>query len=322
MVLGVPTPAEVLSRVRSDVDRAALRARNGIKYAAGIDRPTVGTTPKDVVWRRGRAELWRYRSDAVAFSPPLFITMSLISRSYVLDLSPGNSFIEKLLRAGFDVFLLDWGTTDERDAANTLEDYVDGYLATAIERACATAGAEEVNLFGYCFGGVLALLLTARHPELPIRSLTTMATPVDMEQMGLFAELFRDGRLKPDTVLDGTGNAPPDVVRQAFRVLKPTAEIAQYATLWENLWNDEYMVSYAAMGRWTRDHIPFAGAALRQVVEMLVRRNGLMTDAVALGGEPVHLADITCPFLNVIAERDHIVPAAAGTMWPRRLSIS
>jgi polyhydroxyalkanoate synthase len=30
-----------------------------------------------------------------------------LSRSYVLDLSPGNSFIERSLAAGFDVYLLD-----------------------------------------------------------------------------------------------------------------------------------------------------------------------------------------------------------------------
>jgi hypothetical protein len=26
----------------------------------GIDRPKVGTTPKSTVWRRDKAELWRY----------------------------------------------------------------------------------------------------------------------------------------------------------------------------------------------------------------------------------------------------------------------
>ena len=50
----VPSPQTVLDRVRRDVERNALRARNGIKLVAGVDRPGVGQTPKDVVWQRGR----------------------------------------------------------------------------------------------------------------------------------------------------------------------------------------------------------------------------------------------------------------------------
>ena len=95
------------------------------------------------------------------WAPPFLIVFSLVSRSYVLDLTPGNSFVEQLVAAGFDVFLLDWGVPDERDANNLLEDYVLGYLPAAIDRTRQVAGCDEVNMFGYCFGGDLALLYSA-----------------------------------------------------------------------------------------------------------------------------------------------------------------
>lgn len=300
------------ARVRREVERNAQRARNGIKLAAGVDSSRVGRTLKDVIWERDRCQLWRYRSDRVTYQPPLFIVFSLVSRSYILDLSPGNSFVEHLRDAGFDVFLLDWGVADERDAGNTLEDYVDGYLPAGIERALEASGADEVNLLGYCFGGVLTLMSVAHNPELPVRSMTTIATPVDFSGMGLFAELFRDGRLQIDDLIDNTGNVPPGVVRQAFRVLKPTADAAQYATLLENMWNDDYMVAYQAMTHWTNEHIPFPGAAARQTVEMLVGENGMMADRLRLANERISLSDVRCPLLNVVANRDHIVPPAAA----------
>jgi polyhydroxyalkanoate synthase subunit PhaC len=53
-----------------------------------------------VVWRHGRCELWHYRNDSIRVTPPLLIVFSLISSGYILDLSPGNSFIERLLAAG------------------------------------------------------------------------------------------------------------------------------------------------------------------------------------------------------------------------------
>jgi polyhydroxyalkanoate synthase len=305
-------PIAAVGRVRREVERHARRARNGIRLAAGVDTPAVGQTPKEVVWERDRCQLWRYRSDRVAYHPPLFIVFSLVSRSYILDLTPGNSFVEHLRDAGFDVFLLDWGVPDERDAANTVEDYVDGYLPAGIERALEVSGAGEVNLLGYCFGGVLSLLSMAHHADLPVRSLTTIATPVDYSGMGFMGELFRRGRLEVDDLLDDTGNLPAGVVRQAFRVLKPTAEVGRYATLFENLGDDRYLLAYQAMTQWTNEHIPFPGAAARQTVEMLVNANGAMTDRLHLGGEAVSLSDITCPFLNVVAERDHIVPPAAA----------
>jgi polyhydroxyalkanoate synthase len=305
-------PADLLNRVQRDVERAAQRSRNGLRYAAGTSRPKLGQTPKDVVWSWHKAELWRYRNDDIKVKTPVVIVHSLVSRSYILDLYPGNSAVAFLLKEGLDVFLLDWGVPDEADSGNTLEHYVDDGIPAAIAAACEAAGTEEVTLLGYCFGGILSLLAGARHPELPIRNLALMATPVDFSKMETITALVRDGRLNPEEVVEPTGNVPPDVIENGFRLLKPTAEVAQYANLWENLWNDEFMEGYQAMGQWARDHVPFPGAAFRQTVEQLVRKNALMEGTFELGGERVDLGTIKRPVLNIMAERDHIVPLAAA----------
>ncbi len=305
-------PAELVARVRRDVGRNLLRTRNGVKYVAGIDRPEVGTTPKDVVWRRDRAELWRYRSDELRDRTPVLIVMSLISRSYILDLHPGMSFVQGLRDEGFDVYLLDWGIPDERDSGNGLSTYVDELLPAAVEAVLSTSGAEQVNLIGYCYGGLLSLLLGAAYPDLPVASLITMATPVDFTEMGLFGRMFDGGRLHPDDLVDETGNVPPDVIRNAFRVLKPTADLTQYAVLWEKLWDDKQMEGFQVMGQWTRDHIPFPGQAFRETVEIM-QDGSLVADRVRLGDRLLSLRDLTWPLLNVVAAKDHIVPAAAAT---------
>lgn len=202
-----------LDRVRREVERNAARARNGIKLVTGLSPAKVGQSPKDVVWEHGRTQLWHYHNDDARLSPPLLIVFSLISRSYVLDLSPGNSFIERLLAAGFDVYLLDWGEPDERDAANRLEDYVDEYLPAAIERVRRLSGADRINLLGYCFGGVLTLLHAAHHRVTPLRSLTVMATPVDFEKVGPMADMMSSGR-RIDAILGPDGNLPPSLMLQ------------------------------------------------------------------------------------------------------------
>ena len=310
--LAPPSPGDLLKRVERDVERAVRRGRNGLKYAAGTSRPRVGQTPKDVVWQRDKAQVWRYRTDdAVEWAPPVLAVHSLVSRSYVLDLQPRNSAVRFFKRAGLDVLLLDWGVADELEAENTLETYVDDYIPRAVAGACEATGSDEVTMLGYCFGGVLSLLSLARHPELPVRSLVLMATPVDFAGMPEMTRLVRDGRLEPDDLLDETGNVPPEAVENGFRMLTPTSDAVAYANLWQNLWNDQFVEGYQAMGQWIRDQVPFPGACFRQTVEQLIRRNALAEGGLRLGGEDVDLHRIGVPVLNVLAERDHIAPSPA-----------
>ena len=63
-----------------------------------------------------------------------------------MDLRPGSSTVEFLLGEGFDVYMLDWGIPDERDADNTIETYVDEYLARAIETVQQESSSDEVNV--------------------------------------------------------------------------------------------------------------------------------------------------------------------------------
>src|SRR3954471_10589659 len=151
-------PTDLLARANRDLERSYLRARNGLRYVRGSHRPQVGATPKDVVWQRDKAQLWRYRGGRVRYAQPLLIVSSLVSRSYILDLLPGASAVESLRERGFDVFLLDWGIPDELDADNGLATYVDEYLPRAVAAMRALTGCDEFTLAGYCLGGLLGLL--------------------------------------------------------------------------------------------------------------------------------------------------------------------
>ena len=92
----------------------------------------------------------------------------------------------------------------------------------------------------------------------------------------------------------------------------PTKEIARYATLLENLWNDEFVDAYQAMAQWSRDHVPMPGAATRQIVDDLIRRNVLMTGSWELGGRTIELDEASAgTFSTPFAEKDNVVPFAA-----------
>src|ERR1700759_1211477 len=154
-------PGDLLQRLNRDLERSVLRARNGVRYVRGTHRPSLGATPKDVVWGSGKADVWRYKGGDRRYRPPVVIVHSLVSRSYILDLRPGNSTVEYLTAAGLDVFMLDWGVPDELDADNGLERYVDEYLPRALAAVRDASGHEEVTLAGDCLGGGIAALYAA-----------------------------------------------------------------------------------------------------------------------------------------------------------------
>jgi polyhydroxyalkanoate synthase subunit PhaC len=301
--------AELAERMRREVERSILRTRNGIRYVTSP--ANVGATPKDVVWRRDRAELWRYRDGPIRYDPPLVFVHSLVSRSYILDLRPGNSTVEFFLNRGLDVFLADWGVPDERDAENTLETYVDEYLPRVVAAVQRETGCEEVTLAGYCLGGVFSILYASGHADAPVRNLILLATPVNFAEMGVGVAPILERRLDPEEIVDETGNVPADGLYAGFYMQAPTKELALYATLLENLWNDEFVEGYQAMAQWSRDHVPFPGGVARQVIEEIVRKNVLMTGKMRLGGRVVDFKSFRGNVLNAFAENDNVVPMPA-----------
>jgi polyhydroxyalkanoate synthase len=308
-----PPRPDLVGRIGRDVERSVLRARNGLRYAQAISRPREGATPKDVVWKRDRAELWRYRGDAaIRYDQPVLIVHSLVSRSYVLDLRPGSSHVEFLVAAGFDVYMLDWGIPDERDADNSFETYVDEYVPLAVEAALATSGSSELTMSGYCLGGIFGILYCAGYVDPPVRNLVLLATPIDFSQLGSMVAAVLSGRLDTPDLLDETGNVPADALYSGFYLQAPTKEVAQYATLLENLWNDEFVDGYQAMAQWSRDHVPMPGAATRQIVDDLIRKNVLTTGRWRIGGREIALADVQANVLNAVAEKDNVVPRVAS----------
>jgi polyhydroxyalkanoate synthase len=298
----------LLDGLRRDVERNLFRARNGIKYATGISRPLTGLTPKEVVWSRGKAVMWRYESTQRTRRTPVLIVFSVMGRSYVLDLRPGASFIASLLDAGLDVYMVDFGVPDAVDATNTLETYVDRYLPAAARAAMRESDSDTIDILGYCFGGVLASLLVAGHTDrIPFNSLSLMATPIDFSHSeGAIQALIR-GKLEVDDLVDETGNVPASVVHRMFRTLKPTSGLTTYAMLWERLWSDEFVDAFQAMSIWAADQVPFPGDLARQCLDLLLRRNLLMKGVIPLRRHKIELADIACPLLTIYAEHDHIV---------------
>src|SRR5919199_6818551 len=197
------------------------------KYSSGMSvllegaQADTGQTPKEVVWTKNKAKLYRYEPSAPKKYPvPILIVYALINRPYVLDLLPGNSFIEYLVGEGFDVYLLDWGIPGDEDQDLSFEDYVLDYLRVAAKRVLSTSQATEYTLFGYCMGGTIAAMYASLFPEKPLANLVLLTTPIDFapEKTGLLGLWTDEEYLDPDLLVESFGNVPSEIIEDAMQM--------------------------------------------------------------------------------------------------------
>jgi polyhydroxyalkanoate synthase len=295
--------------VRTEVERTIQRSVRGINVVLSRDEPEVGATPKDIVYARGTMKLYHYHpmSDEVYRVPVVFV-MSLISKPYILDLAPGQSFVEFLLKNGFDVFMIDWGVPRPEDTKLRLEDYTQDFIPACIKQVQQETGEDDVSVIGYCMGGLLSMIYMGLYESAPIKNLITIATPVNFEGMGLFRQWSDKRWFDVDRVVDTLGNIPPEMMYRSFELLRPADRLVSYVRLWDNLWNDQYVKQYRLMNKWTADQIPFPGETYRQTTKDLMWENKLMKGELEVGGVRCDLQRITCPVMNAMAQHDHIAP--------------
>ena len=262
-----------------------------------------------MVHRHGTLELVHYHAMAdEVYRIPLLIVMAPTNKGYILDLTPGQSLIEFLLKRGYDVYMIDWNppTMSERDLK--LENYTLDFIPDCIRRVQQDSGETDVNLVGYCAGGMLSVIYQSLHPDGPVKNLACFTTPIDYSKMELFRAMSSEKAFDLDAFVEKNGVIPADVVASGFEALRPASRIAGQVKLWDNLWNDQFVKGYRMMERWGNETLPLPGGYFKQTTKDLLRDNALYEGTLRIGGQLVELEKITVPLLHVVAQYDHIVP--------------
>lgn len=309
---GTQPEASLASRVQKEVERAIQRNIKGVDYIFASSTP-VGLTPKDVILRRGTLSLYHYRPMAdEIYRVPVLIVMATTNKGYIVDLAPGQSLIEFLLKQGYDVYMMDWNAPRADEKRLRLEDYALDFIPDCVKRVQERSGVGDVTILGYCMGGVLSAIYAALHPKGPAKNLVCFTTPINWKEMPLF-QAWSDRRyFDVDRLVDSVGNVPADFIMSGFDMLRPAGRIAGQMRVWDNMWNDEFVKSFRMFDRWGAETLPLAGEYFRQTTKELLWDNKLYKNELVVGGRRVSLENITLPILHAVAEHDHIVPYAAA----------
>ncbi len=283
-----------------------------------------GQTPKEVIWTKNKARLYHYVPVCEKRFPlPLLLIYALINRSYVLDLMPGNSFVEYLVNQGFDVYLLDWGIPGEEDTKLSFEHYVLDYIARAVKKVLRHANTEQCSILGYCMGGTMSAMYATLFPDSPLRNLILLTTPTDFtaELTGLYGIWINEKHFNPDLLVQTFANVPGELINTGNRMLKPVANyVGIYVTMLDRILHDRPMDTMLAMHKWVNDGVPFAGEAFRQWIRDFYQQNKLIKGEISLRGQRVDLSHISCSVLNIAGKRDHMCTPAQAEAIMRFIS--
>ena len=266
-------------------------------------------TSADLIAQRGKVLLRHYTPPRPTRYPhPVLIVTPLLVRPYILDLSPGLSFIEHLTNHSLDVFLIDFGTPDPLDRTRRFEDYLQD-LDLALESVLSLSGSRSATLLGYCLGGLFAALYAASNPE-RVRNLITLATPFDFSKAGPLYQWLQG--FDVDRFVDAVGNVPGEWIRDQIRLFAsatwPERNVRIWLDLLFRLWDREYFKRQELLNRWLNDLLPFPGEAYRQFIKEFVQANKLVRRELFISGRMVDVSRITCPVLVLAHTEDLLAP--------------
>src|SRR5277367_6018054 len=334
--LAVPSQAPRTSRTRSERpvmtedDRAARFFRDMVANTQKMVKATqlfgqtrdedvaTGTTPKQLVMRRDKVELFHYEpmTEATARTPVL-LAYGLIGRYTMADLQPDRSLVRSLLSKGLDLWLIDWGQPGRTERWLTIDDYVDDYIDAAVDRISQQTGHDRVTLLGICEGGVFTTCYAALHPE-KVKNLVITITPIDFHadvkdkaaHHGFLNIWTRS--LDPediDRLVDTYGVLPGEFMSSVFSQMTPMRSLTKYNVDLIDIVDDEAkLMNFLRMEKWLADRPAHPGEAAKQWLKDLYQDNKLVKGEFVLSGQCVDLASISASVLNVYALNDHIIP--------------
>jgi polyhydroxyalkanoate synthase len=300
----------------------AVAARKNLTRALhrlgfGMERITapitdLGVTPKETIFAHQTLRLTHYQPQTEeVYRVPLLIVTSLVNQPYILDLAPGQSMVEHLLKAGFDLYMIEWGRPRREHAHLRLEDYVLERLPQCIEKVIEDCGEPEVSIAGYCIGGLLSVMYAALNPDGPLKNLVCIAAPANSDGLESL-KTWMGSHFDENLLVSIYGNVPADLIQSSLRMLRPFARFAGQMNLLDNLGKEELLASNARFAKWESDNIPFPAAAFTQMVNDFLRGNKLVRNEWVLGGRTIELARVRVPFLHLLASQDHITPYASS----------
>ena len=269
---------------------------------------TLATTPGAVVFRSEVLELIQYSPQAPKVRQyPLLMVPPVINKFYVLDLAPGRSLVEYLLREGQQVFVISWRNPGAQHRDWGLDVYGQAIL-DAIAAVEDISSSPRTNVFATCSGGILAAMTLAHLAGIGeldrISALTLAVTVLEQQQAGQVAAIVDERTAQAAVAMSAArGYLSGSSLAEVFAWLRPN----------DLIWN--YWVNNYLQGRppppfdvlfWNADTTRMTAALHRDFVQAAMSNALATPGAATMLASPVDLSKIITDSYVIAGISDHI----------------
>ena len=274
-------------------------------------------TPSSVIDIGPQRTVRRYRLPrAPTAHAPVLLVPPLAAPARCFDLRRGCSLAEHLIALGYPTYLVDYGPIGFADRQLGLEHWVEDVIPNAVEAVRRDAGGDrEVQVVGWCLGGIMALLAVAGQ-DLPVSSIALIASPFDFDKVRGSAPIRRLAELTGGRVVtalyQALGGAPAPLVSLGFQLTALDKRITKPLTLLRNIDDRDLLAHIEAVDDYMAHMLAYPGRTFGQLYHRFFRVNELADGRVELeDGHRIDLADVDVPALVVAGETDVLAPREA-----------
>jgi polyhydroxyalkanoate synthase len=282
-------------------------------------------TPHEVVYRMDDVRLLHYyqlgnNGAAIKYSTPLVIVYAPVNSYHIMDIRRGRSIVEHFVRAGFDVYLVDWGR--QLNNKQSLSEYVN-YIHQSVEHVKKITYSKQVSILGYSWGGVLSMIYSSIRQE-NVKNLILQSAHVDFHKdSSILALWFR--RLPLDDIVREVDSIDCRFINLALIMRNPVVHafdafrFGGHMNKGTSYYYSELGLDAMRIAAWMTDTPMIPAGFFRDYIGKLYQQNQLVNNEleITLSGkgkpEMVNLTKITMPLLNIVDDKDDICTSAAAT---------
>ena len=277
--------------------------------------------PYKVAHRLPIAKLRRYGEEGhrPSVEAPLLLIPPLMVTAEIYDVAPDISGVTALTRLGLDVWVIDFGSPEQEEGGmkRTLDDHIKA-VSDSIDWVREATG-HDVHLVGYSQGGMFAYQTAAYRESKGIASLVTFGSPVDihrnlpMVEDSIAGRMFELAQGALGTPLDKLEGLPGILTSTGFKLLAVHKEVGQLVDFVKKLHDRQALEKREARRRFLggEGFVAWPGPALKKFIDEFVVHNRMLSGGFVVDGKTVTLADITCPVMFFVGERDTIANESA-----------
>ena len=305
-------------RPTPDIESLIDSAVTGWDHLVGPGVADLTRTPSSIIHEAPQCTVRRYRGRrrARADRSPVLLVPPLAAPATCFDLRRGCSLAEHLTALGYPTYLVDYGAIAFSDRALGLEHWVEDVIPTAVDRVWADSGGRPVQPVGWCLGGIMTLLALAGDRDLPVSSVSMVASPFDFAQVRMFAPIRRlanlTGGALGTALYRALGGAPAPLVSRGFQLTALDRFLTKPLFLAQNLHDRETIAHAEAVDDYMAHMFAYPGRTFGQLYHAFFRVNSLAGGTVELRrGTRIDLADVRQPVLSVAGASDVLAPREA-----------